>query len=83
MSIKDLIGEISKEAFEVTSSGRALVFVEYSGHVSSLHIEAYPAGTEFKSGVPRLYIFRLSTYVDTDTCIEKLKDMLIAIQDLK
>ncbi len=83
MPIEKLVQEITSEAVKATLSGKALVSVEYSGYVNMLEVYAYPAGTIFKEGVPRSKLFKLGTYLDDDSCITTLREMLYRIQDLK
>lgn len=72
--VSQLVSEISSLAVEITLEKKALVFVDYHGHVNLLDVRVYPVGTSFDGSVRREPTFQnrfyLEDYKSNETLIE-------------
>ena len=55
--VTELVASITELAIEVTSQNKAIVFVDYSGHVHMFYVKIYAAGTKFERGVDRQSVY--------------------------
>lgn len=85
--IKLLIEQITIAAIQASHKNKAHVFVQYFGHTDSFCVHANHADIEYtaKTIRNRNCLFRLECYLTGDlsgNAVEKLKEMLKAIEDL-
>ncbi|WP_299313479.1 hypothetical protein [uncultured Halomonas sp.] len=58
------------------------VFVNYSPHISGLHVCAHPADTKYQGEGNRVYLIDETIYLDWEGADEKLADVLAMIEEL-
>lgn len=80
--IRTKVLAITHMAMQITESGIAHVFTNYSGHVNSFSLTADPVDTVYKEGHERVSLVNLTTYLDRDYTEEKLDQMISALQSL-
>lgn len=79
--IKAAIAEIMLAAVEVNESGAAHVFVRYSGHIKSLHVDANPYREAHRQGAWHIHLMDHRVCVSGDRAPDDLLNQLHTIRD--
>lgn len=75
MKAEAIILDIMAEAMRATNEGAANVFVDYSGHVKHLIVEAHPIDQGYLNGDKTVYLINKTVYLNDDNVIGQLDNL--------
>lgn len=84
MSIQEKVLELMTLAMQLSQSGIAHVFINYSGHVDALYVYAYPADHSYDEGAEGNYLLGIiMIYLDLPDVEKRLDDAIAQLTALR